>query len=357
MRRSVKRRVSFLALAIISYVIGFNFLPESLASDVDMFKLVAIAGIYFVLLPILYWFWIIKAGKQKAWKLLLIFSLSGLMARLSFPAEVASYFEFIMWLRYPIIAILLLIEFYLMVSIAKGLWQARSMKGDPRVHIVDKYQDEDDKKRSLALVLASEPASWYYAIPWFSRQHVSSDNAIELLSAKTWMWLLMLLGTLVMSAACFMLLSLWSELAAIIVTSIIAYGVVFVTANYRVSKHYSLYIQQDKLVINNSMWGFLTVNIAQISQLEAGTWDKKSILKQGDSDDELLCFGRGVNANVRLTFSQPQTYFGALGQLPEQIEQLYLVASDPDALVQQLRGIQDEKEEVDHQPEVLATAV
>jgi hypothetical protein len=346
MRRSVKLRLSFLLTAIASYVLGFNLLPESLSNDTEIAILGVIAAVYFVLLPILYWIWIIKAGKQKAWKLLLIFSLSGLMARLSFPAEVASYFEFIMWFRYPIIAVLLLIELYLMASIAKGLWQARNMKGDPRVHIVDKYQDEDDKKRSLALVLASEPASWYYAIPWFSRQHVSSDNAIELLSGKTWMWLLMLLGTLAMSTVCFMLLSLWSELVAIIVTSIIAYGVVFVTANYRVSKHYSLYVQQDKLVINNSMWGFLTVNIAEIAELEVGTWDKSSALNNNGSAEELLCFGRGVNANIKLQFSQPQTYFGALGQLPEKIEQLYLVVSDPEALAQQLRVKESEQQQV-----------
>ncbi|QQX80686.1 hypothetical protein JK628_02070 [Shewanella sp. KX20019] len=336
MRRSVKFRVSFLALAIISYVIGFNSLPESLSSDVDMYKLVAIAGLYFIFLPVLYWFWIIKAGKQKPWKLLLIFSLSGLMARLSFPAEIASYFEFIMWLRYPIIAILLLIEFYLMFSIIKGLWQARSMKGDPRVHIVDKYQD--DKKRSLALVLASEPASWYYAIPWFSRQHVSSDYTIDLLSGKPWAWLAMLLGTLSAAAGVYILLSSWSELVAIIVSSIIAYGVVFVTANYRVSKHYSLYIQQDKLVINNSMWGFLAIDIADVERIEVGCWDKVRAAEEGEKESEQLCFGRGKKANLHLKFSQPQTYFGALGQLPEQISELKLVVNEPRKLADELES-------------------
>lgn len=340
MRRSVKFRISFLALAIISYVLGFNTLPDTLLTDIDELKLAAVAGLYFVILPIFYWLWIIKAGQQKAWKLLLIFSLSGLMARLSFPAEIASYFEFIMWFRYPIIAILLVIELYLMVSIVKGLWQARSLKGDPRVHIVEKYQDEDDKKRSLALVLASEPASWYYAIPWFTRNHVESDHSIALLSGKPWAWLLMLIATIASATVVYLLLAQWSELVAIIISSIIAYGVIFITANYRVSRHYSVYIQQGKLVINNSMWGFLAIDINDIAEVEVGEWHKQT------QDSELLSVGRGTSANLQLKFSQPQTYFGALGQLPEQIEELKLVVSDPQGLATELELLRSEDAEL-----------
>ncbi len=153
MRRSVKFRLIFLVSAMSSYFLGFQFLPESLNTANSQILLAAFSVVYFLMLPFIYWFCIIKVGEQKLWKMLLIFSLSSLMARLSFPVEVAQYFEFIAWLRYPIIAVLLAIQLFLMVSIIKALWQARSLAGDPRVHILDTYHDQDDKKTAKGIVL------------------------------------------------------------------------------------------------------------------------------------------------------------------------------------------------------------
>ncbi|MCL1140279.1 hypothetical protein [Shewanella pneumatophori] len=339
MRRSVKYRLLFLLSAIVVYCIGFQWLPESMQGDNALELTIAIAASYFVLLPAMYAYCIIYVGQQHWWKMLLVFSLSSLMARFSFPAELASYFEFIAWLRYPIIAVLFVIELYLMVSIAKGLWQARSLKGDPRLHIVDKYQDE--RKRSLALVLASEPASWYYAIPRFSRHHSSSLAHLNLYSAKVWHWLLLLAATVMLSALSYVLIATWSELVALIVSSILAYSVVVVTANYRVSCHFSVYSQDNKLVLNNSMWGFMAVKLDDIESVQHGDWAKvKANTKVSDkAESEALYFGRGKAANILLTFKQPQTYFGAGGQLPEQIEQVFLVVDKPKELAQSLQPL------------------
>ena len=48
---------------------------------------------------------------------------------------------------------LLIIELYLIVTIVKGLWQARKLSGDPRIHTFEQYQD-DEKKLAVALLLA-----------------------------------------------------------------------------------------------------------------------------------------------------------------------------------------------------------
>ncbi|MFT5236347.1 MAG: hypothetical protein ACI90A_001718 [Shewanella sp.] len=334
MRRSVKFRLIFLMSAIASYWLGFHFLPQSVEADNSKVLLVGFSTLYFILLPLLYWFCIIKIGEQKLWKMLLIFSLSSLMARLSFPVEVASYFEFIAWMRYPIIAVLLAIQLFLMVSIVKGLWQARSLSGDPRVHILDTFQEQDDKKRSLALVMASEPASWYYAIPYLSRKHTAAITALRLRSASIWTWLLMIVSTLVSAGLAHYIISPWSEIAAIIVSSIISYSVVMVTANYRISKNYSLYRHQDKLIINNSVWGFMSIKFADIADVELGEYNRKE-------DKEGLHFGYGDSSNIKLIFRQPQTYFGGLGQLTERVDTIDMQVSDPQALVECIQTYQD----------------
>lgn len=325
MRRSVKFRLIFLVSAIISYSLGFQFLPESINTTNSQSLLGIFSMLYFLVLPFIYWFCIIKVGEQKLWKMLLIFSLSSLMARLSFPVEIAAYFEFIAWLRYPIIAVLLAIQLFLMVSIIKALWQARSLSGDPRVHILDTYQEEGDKKRSLALVMASEPASWYYAIPYLSRKHVNAITSLTLRSASRLHWLMMTLCTLAITTLVYMLISPWSELVAIILASIVSYSVVMVMANYRISRYFSVYGHDDKLVINNSVWGFMSVNLADISRVELDSYLRKD-------DKEGLHFGYGDTSNIKLSFKHPQTYFGGLGQLTEQVDTVDLQVADPHLL-------------------------
>ncbi|QFU21073.1 hypothetical protein FM038_002195 [Shewanella eurypsychrophilus] len=327
MRRSVKFRLIFLLSAIVCYSLGFQFLPQSLEAAYSQILLVGFSTLYFILLPFIYWFCIIKVGEQRLWKMLLILSLSSLMARFSFPVEIAMYFEFIAWLRYPIIAVLLAFQLFLMTSIIKALWQARSLSGDPRVHILDTYQEQDDKKRSLALVMASEPASWYYAIPYLSRKHVSAITCLALRSASRWHWLLMALGTFVLAAVVFMLISPWSELVAIIVASFISYSVVMVTANYRISRYFSVYGHADKLIINNSVWGFISINIEDIDSVELDRYLRKD-------DKEGLHFGYGDSSNIKLSFNRPQTYFGGLGQLTEQVDVIDMQVAEPQVLAE-----------------------
>ncbi|WP_133406965.1 hypothetical protein [Parashewanella tropica] len=122
MRLVVKARLVFLIVAILGYGLGVQLLPEQLQNSQDWFVFYCINLVFFVVLPAVYWFCIIKLGKQKLWKMLVIFSLSGLVARYSFPQEFASYFEFISYIRYPLIALLIIVELYIMVSVIRGLW-------------------------------------------------------------------------------------------------------------------------------------------------------------------------------------------------------------------------------------------
>ena len=148
MRRPVKFRLLFVVTAIIAYVIGSKLLPEQLALEpltLELVKqsaewqaLILVSALFFILLPVLYWFWVIKAGEQPKWKMLMVLSLSSLVARFQYPPQFADFFEFITLLKYPLLAILLVIEIYLLVTIVRALWQARNLSGDPRVHMIDK---------------------------------------------------------------------------------------------------------------------------------------------------------------------------------------------------------------------------
>ncbi|MFB2780648.1 hypothetical protein ACE017_15930 [Shewanella mangrovisoli] len=369
LRRQVKYRIAFLLLTIAVYVLGFHLLPEQLTNTREALSLAVVTALYFVLLPVLYWYWIIKIGAQKPWKMLVVLSLSSLMARLSYPHEVAMYFEFIAWLRYPIITVLLLIELYLIVSIIKGLWQARKASGDPRLTIVEQFaamaQPElsaetvkresiypnkpsesdlppipDEKRLTLGLILATEPASWYYAIPYFSRRHPEAIGSLNLFSAKPWHALVVIVGLMAASAVCYSLLDGISHIAALFVSGLLLYSILLMAANYRISRYYSLYQRADKLIINNGMWGFMAVDFTQISELKLGHFS--SPVSQASQDDvtpsdapEILTLGRG-EANAQLIFKQPQVYYGAMGQLPESLTVVNLVVEDPQALADTL---------------------
>jgi hypothetical protein len=334
MRTPIKKRLQFLTVAVIVYVIGFQFLPENLNYNGTiqslMPLLLAVAG-YFVLLPVLHWFWVIKAGQQKAWKIILIFSLSCLCARYSFPKDIAQYFEFIMYVRYPLIGILLIIELYLLVMIVKGLWQARKLSGDPRIHTFEKYKD-DEKKLALALPMSWEPASWYYAIPKFSRNHAQSIDQLVTHSKKTSHWLMLIAACIIAGSISYILLVDWSEIGAFIFASLSFYTVVFVTANHRVAKKYSIYLLGDKLIINNAFTSFIIIDTQNISAVNQGQWNKAD-------DKEQLMLGQGSTANIEMNFNEEETYLATMGQFPEQVSKLRLHVENPKVLIEQLSKV------------------
>ena len=334
MRTTIKKRLQFLMVAVIVYVLGFQFLPENLNYNSSVQSLIplllAVAG-YFVLLPVLHWFWVIKAGQQNAWKVILIFSLSCLCARYSFPKDIAQYFEFIMYVRYPLLGILLIIELYLLVMIVKGLWQARKLSGDPRIHTFEKYKD-DEKNLALALPMSWEPASWYYAIPKFSRNHAQSIGQLVTHSKKTSHWLMLVAACFIAGSISYILLVDWSEIGAFIFASLSFYMVIFVTANHRVAKKYSIYLLGDKLIINNAFTSFIIIDTQNISAINQGQWNKAD-------DKERLMLGQGSNVNIELCFNEEETYLATMGQLPEKVSKLWLHVKEPALLIKELSKV------------------
>ena len=332
MRATVKYRLVFLVLMLCSFFLGVQLTPESLTSHADKLTLGIISALYFVLLPLCYWYCIIKMGAQKLWKIIVIFSLSSLVARLSFPAEIAHYFEFVAWLRYPIIAVLLVIQLYLIVSVARGLIKVRKLKGDPRVGAVETYRDGDDKSLTIALIMASEATNWFYSIPWFSRHHPPVIANINLVSATRWHVWLMLIGCVGASSLSYVLLASWSEWAAIIVSSIIAYTLMTIVANHRLSRYYSLYFMRDNLVINNSLWGFMVISMTDI----ASVTHQESIELNKDQAETIM-IGRG-QCNAIITLNRAVIYHGGMGQLPEPMKTVYLSVDSPQRFIQALNN-------------------
>lgn len=352
MRKPVKFRLAFLFVATECFCIGTVFLPETLPQIALTFdNIIAyppmrhtafITLLYFVFLPVLYYFWIIRIGEQALWKLLLVLSLSSLVARYTYPQPLTDYFMFISYLKYPFLAVLMIIEIVLIVSITRAIWGARNLSGDPRIHILEKFEGDPTKEKSkkeakqleLALMFAHEPASWYYAIPWFSRNHSTPLANLRLWSGYRWHVLSVCLVLFIAAYASYLLLSMWHNTVALIVASLVFYMIIMFIANHRVSRHYSVYITNSKLMVNNSWWGISVIPLSNIHHIDVGCWAKTDTQAH-------FHFGKG-EANVKIHFATPQRYFSAMGLLNEYMPALYLSIDDNETLTEQMQqqGVQ-----------------
>ncbi|VEL97933.1 hypothetical protein ALT761_02949 [Alteromonas sp. 76-1] len=328
MRKAVRFRVLYLLFAIATYTLGFILLPETINSSFDQILSAGFLFAYFIVLPALFWYCVIKVSEQKKWKIIIPFSLASVVARYSMPVSLASYFEFLSWVRYPVIAVLLIIEFVVIYHVVSMLWKSRKLKGDPRINALIDNIDADDKKREVTLIMASEPASWYYAIPKFTKAHTPVLANLSLLSAKRWHFALVLLGLVAVTYVSYSLLILWSEIAAIIVGSVIFYGIVSVTASHRISRHFSVYCHNNHLVVNASFFNLLFIPLSHLQTCEAGKWE---------CDKEQLKVGRGT-ANIKLTFSAPVYWFTLMGTFCERPTEVYLCVDAPNDLVESLNS-------------------
>lgn len=350
MRRSIKYRLLFLLSAIVVYCVGFQWLPESMEMTNALPLTIAAAASYFVILPAIYAYCIIYVGQQHWWKMLVVLSLSSLMARFSFPAELASYFEFIAWLRYPIIAVLLLLQVTLIYRVVKSLWQGRKLPGDPRLHIHDAVQGKVLSEKALqahgvAMTLAMEVVNWFYALKHLTRQHPKALCRLKLISASVWHYLLTNIVIISVAALSYWLLASCSIIAAVLVSSFISYCLVMARANYRLARYYSVYLHQQYLVINAGVWGFTMLPLSDIEEVNVGHYgcnkpmsnkhSKEQVKNtyKTESNNEQLHLGRG-DSNVQIKLKSPQRYYGAMSMLPEDIEWLYLHVDKPAAISQ-----------------------
>ncbi len=355
MRAATQYRLIYFISIIASFFSGSHFLPETIDSDLELAITLAFAGLYFVLLPVLYWVGIIRIGQQKTWKILIALSLSALVARYTFPDDFAQYFDFIAWIRYPLVAVLLILELYVTYLVFRGLWQARKALGDPRVTALEFYfkqQDKTNKQESdsssvvqklkssfkesrkdsqlaTTLMFSTEPASWYYAVPYFSRNHIPSLGRINSTTAKSYHVVLM---SFVLILAAFLSLS-WLveryEYVAYFAAVVSGYSLIFTIGNYRVAKHYSIYRKGNHLIVSQGLFSVSRFNIDDIAEVERS---------ETKPEKDEVSFGKGEGDYVRLKFSKPQNYFGMMGQFTEQVEQIYLAVDNPGELIAAIKS-------------------
>jgi len=335
-RKPIRFRLIYLLIAISTYTAGFLLLPDTTQSSRDTFISGAFLLAYFVLLPALFWYCVIKVGQQKRWKIIIPLSVACVVARYSMPPSLAAYFEFLSWARYPIIAILLIIELAVIYHVVSMLWKSRKISGDPRVNALINDPDNDDKKRELAFMMASEPASWYYAFPRFSKKHIPAISNLSLRSASRWHITLVVISLFTVTTISYTLLMQWSELAAIIVSTLIGYGIISLIASHRISRHYSVYIHNNHLVVNATFFNLLLAPVSQINACETGEWQ---------CHKEQVKIGRGTYANIKLTFSKPVLWFTMMGIFNEKIDEVFLCVDNPNALMASLYKCEASNEE------------
>ena len=342
---ATKYKLTYLLFVLTSFFLGFKFLPESIATDSDLYLTGLFLAIYFIALPVFYWVGVMTKGKQQSWKILIALSLSCVLARYSLPSDLSQYFDFIAWVRYPIVAMLIVLELYIFYLVVKGLWDARKAKGDPRLTALALYQNQtanddsqasdshyqklkqklnDSKNEGLktaSITLASEPASWYYAVPYFSRNHISSIGQINSVMGRFYHVALISAALIGVSVASLIWLADSYEYFAYFIAVIALYSLVFVIGNYRAARHFSTYIQDDYLVVNQGLWSISRFKLADIKSI--------TVNENIPAKDELT-IGMVKEKTVKIEFTEPQTYFGLLGTLPEDIEAISLGVAEPD---------------------------
>lgn len=325
MRKVTRYRLLFLVLAVCLYTIGVKLTPEQFLPDENLPVFVSLFILYFAIVPALHLVLVILGTKQKLWKILIPISTSSLICRYSMPAELAGYFEFIAYLRYPLIAILLIIELAIIYHVVRMLWKCRSMQGDPRASAIKTMANEDEKKRTTAILFAYEPATWYYLFPFLSRNHAPSLVNLRLASSSPITFILLLTGLIAITVGLYYSLALWSELAAIIVSSLMGYSFIYLIANYRISKHHSVYVLDEHLVINNNFLNLIVIPISQLSYVQINLNDRP--------EPDALCLGKGP-ANAKLTLASSCCYYSMMGSLTDYVTEIYLSVDKPEGLEQ-----------------------
>jgi hypothetical protein len=142
----------------------------------------------------------------------------------------------------------------------------------------------------------------------------------------------------VLAGVSYWLVEGYSQIGATLLAGFVLYSVVILCANYKVSRYYSLYLHNNQLAINNSMWGLIVIPIAQISNVEIGNWPKID-----HSED--LKFGRGKYCNVRLSLAPSSSYYSNMGQTKEIAHQVYLSIERPEIFQSMLAINSEEKGE------------
>lgn len=323
MRKVTRYRLVFVVLAICLYTIGVKLTPAQFLPEHNWPVFAGLFALYFAVIPALHLLLVILATQQKWWKLLIPFSTSSLVCRYSMPTELAGYFEFISYLRYPLVAILLVIELAIVYHVVRMLWKCRTMQGDPRASAIRAMNNEDEKKRTTAILFAYEPATWYYLLPFLSRNHVPTLAHLRLSSSSLLMLFVLIVGLILMTSGLYYFLAMWSELVAIIVSSLVGYSLIYLIANYRISKHHSVYVLDDHLVINNNFLNLMVIPLKQISHVEVNTFEQPS--------SEALCLGKGT-PNIKLILSSPSCYYGMMATLTDSVSEVYLSVDNPESI-------------------------
>ncbi|WP_028115363.1 hypothetical protein [Ferrimonas senticii] len=330
-----RSRLLYLCLLFIVYATSLWLMPDSLNHSEAQRQFALASALMFLVLPLMNWWLLIRTGINKAWRLLLVFGLSSTLARFTFPAELQHYFEFIMWLRFPIIAIVVLFELALVGSVLQSLWQCRKQTGDPRVSAaINNRSEADEKRRTLKMISIAELTAWLHLLPWLRRTQATAITNLNTLMAHRVHLLAILTLLLLASSGSYVLLLPVHSWLAVGVSGIIAYGLIHLLANHFIARDHSVYLNQQELVLNVGLWGMMVVNINDIAQIELGDDDVTT-------DASQLTLGRANQQPIlRLTLAKPQHYYSAGGIHCDTYEQLQLHLDNPEVLLEAINAKQ-----------------
>ncbi|WP_169334838.1 hypothetical protein [Salinimonas chungwhensis] len=166
--------------------------------------------------------------------------------------------------------------------------------------------------------------------PGFRKNHPPAVATLMLLSGTRWHISLLLALLITLTGVSYYLIVPLSEIAAVIVTTVLCWSSVSLIASHRVSRHYSIYISHGQLMINATFFNMLCAPLAEISHVESGRWAK-------DALEDAVTIGRGDTANLKLTFHRSVNWLTMMAMIVEPVRDIYLTVEAPELAEARIR--------------------
>ena len=101
-------------------------------------------------------------------------------------------------------------------------------------------------------------------------------------------------------------------------------------ANHRIARYYSLYSQNNSLIVNNTIFNFMVIPFTAIESIQINN------KFNADSVDNSIKIGRAKQHNIIMNFNSSITYWGMSGMFVEQVKHILLNVKNPHEFVTKL---------------------
>lgn len=186
------------------------------------------------------------------------------------------YFNFIAWLKWPVI-ILFSPQILIVIFSIKSIWKNRAIKTDPRISILQEDRFANEHLKRIGLMVAYEPASWFYFFPAFSKK-LKPLGRIKSSGGSIFFCVSLMFLTVTLSLLSYRLISPYDQFIAAGISGVTLYFLVSVWANFRCTRYHSLAECNGKIIVNNGFYDFCFFEKKAVDSIELSTTVKNKVV-------------------------------------------------------------------------------